>query len=49
MDTSVDVLDAIDVVTLILYGQYNEIVDMNFDNTLNVLDLIVIIDTIINL
>ena len=49
MDTSVDVLDAINVVTLILYGQYNEIVDMNFDNTLNVLDLIEIIDTIINL
>ena len=49
MDTSIDVLDAIDVVTLILYGQYNEIVDMNFDNTLNVLDLIEIIDTIINL
>ena len=33
----------------ILYDQYNEIVDMNFDNTLNVLDLIEIIDTIINL
>ena len=49
MDTSIDVLDAIDVVTLILYGQYNEIVDMIFDNTLNVLDLIEIIDTIINL
>jgi len=49
MDTSVDVLDAIDVVNLILFGEYNELVDMNFDNTLNVLDLIEIIDRIINI
>ena len=49
MDSSIDVLDAIDVVNLILFGEFNELVDMNFDNSLNILDLIEIIDRIINL
>ena len=47
-DGSVDVLDAIEVVNLILNGQHNDIVDMNFDGDVNVLDIIEIIYTIIN-
>ena len=47
-DGSIDVLDAIDVVNLILNGEYDDIVDMNFDDTVNVLDIIEIIYTIIN-
>ena len=47
-DGSVDVLDAIDVVNLILNGEHNDIVDMNFDGAVNVLDIIEIIYTIIN-
>jgi len=47
-DGSIDVLDAIDVVNLILNGEHNDIVDMNFDGTVNVLDIIEIIYTIIN-
>jgi hypothetical protein len=47
-DGSIDVLDAIEVVNLILNGEHNDIVDMNFDGTVNVLDIIEIIYTIIN-
>jgi len=47
-DGSVDVLDAIEVVNLILNGQHNDIVDMNFDGEVNVLDIVEIIYTIIN-
>ncbi len=47
-DGSVDVLDAIQVVNLILNGQHNDIVDMNFDGEVNVLDIVEIIYTIIN-
>ena len=47
-DGSVDVLDAIEVVNLVLYGEYNELVDMNFDGTLNILDVIDIIYLILN-
>ena len=41
-------LDAIEVVNLILNGQHNDIVDMNFDGEVNVLDIVEIIYTIIN-
>ena len=47
-DGSVNVLDAIDVVSLVLNGEYSEIVDMNYDNTVNVLDIIEIVYIIIN-
>ena len=47
-DGSVDVLDAIEVVGLVLYGEYNELVDMNFDGTIDILDVIEIIYLILN-
>ena len=47
-DGSVNVLDAIDVVSLILNGEYSEIVDMNYDGIVNVLDIIEIIYIIID-
>ena len=43
-----DILDAIEVVNLVLYGEYNELVDMNFDGTINILDIIDIIYIILN-
>ena len=47
-DGSVDVLDAIEVVGLVLYGEYNELVDMNFDGSVDILDVIEIIYLILN-
>ena len=47
-DGNINVLDAIAVVTLVLNGEYNEIVDMNFDGLVNILDIIEIIYIIIN-
>jgi polyhydroxybutyrate depolymerase len=47
-DGNVDVLDAIEVVNLVLNGEYSEIVDMNYDGTINVLDIIEIIYIILN-
>ena len=47
-DGIVNVLDAIDVVSLVLNGEYNEVVDMNYDDIVNVLDIIEIIYMIIN-
>ena len=47
-DGSVDILDAIEVVGLILNGEYSEIVDMNYDGIVNVLDIIEIIYIIID-
>ena len=47
-DGNVDVLDAIETVTLVLNGEYNSIVDMNYDGVVNVLDIIEIIYLILN-
>jgi len=47
-DFSVNVLDAIEAVNLVLYGDYNPIVDMNFDGVVNILDIIEIIYIILN-
>ena len=47
-DGSIDVLDAIEVVGLVLNGEYSEVVDMNYDGAVNVLDIIEIIYIILN-
>ena len=47
-DLSVNVLDAIEAVNLVLYGEYTEIADMNFDEVINILDIIEIIYIILN-
>jgi hypothetical protein len=47
-DGFVDILDAIEVVNLVLNGEYNELVDMNYDGTINILDIIDIIYIILN-
>ena len=47
-DGSVDILDAIEVVSLVLNGEYNQIVDMNYDGVVNILDIIEIIYIILN-
>ncbi|SVD61154.1 uncharacterized protein METZ01_LOCUS414008, partial [marine metagenome] len=47
-DGSIDVLDAIAVVNLVLNGEYSVIVDMNYDGTINVLDIVEIIYIILN-
>jgi polyhydroxybutyrate depolymerase len=39
-DGSVDVLDAIATVNLVLHGEYSQVVDMNYDGTINILDII---------
>ena len=47
-DGSVNILDVIEVVSLVLNEQYSEVVDMNYDGTINVLDIIEIIYIILN-
>ena len=47
-DSNVNVLDAIEVVSLVLDGGYNEIVDMNYDGIINILDIVDIIYIILN-
>ena len=47
-DGSVNILDVIETVTIILNGEYNQIVDMNYDGAVNILDIIEIIYIILN-
>ena len=47
-DGNVDVLDAIEVVNLVLYGEYNQIVDMDNNGVINIIDIIEIIYIILN-
>jgi hypothetical protein len=47
-DGAVDILDAIEVVNLVLNGEYDELVDMNHDGTVNILDIIDIIYIILH-
>ena len=47
-DGSINVLDAVESVNLLLIGGYNELVDMNNDNIINVLDIVQLINLILN-
>ena len=38
----------IETVSLVLNGEYNEIVDINYDYTINILDIVEIINIILN-
>ena len=46
-DFSINILDVIQTVNLILNNEYNMTVDMNNDNQLNVLDVILVVDIIL--
>ena len=46
-DGSINVLDVVSLVNLVLANEYDGLVDMNGDNNLNVLDVVVLIDLII--
>ena len=46
-DSSINVLDIIEVINLILEGEYNQVVDMNYDHEVNVLDIVAIVDIIL--
>ena len=47
-DGSINVLDAISGVNLILNNEYNSSADLNVDNTVNVLDIIQLVNIILN-
>ncbi|MBI44998.1 MAG: hypothetical protein CMG66_02390 [Candidatus Marinimicrobia bacterium] len=47
-DNSINVLDVILLVNLIISNQFDIIADMNFDNILNILDVVVIISLIVD-
>ena len=47
-DYLINILDAIEVVNLVLDGEYTEIVDMNYDGTIDILDIIEIVYIILN-
>ena len=47
-DYIINILDIIEVVQMVLDGNYNEIVDINYDYIVNVLDIIEIINMILD-
>ena len=47
-DSSINILDIIQTVEIILIGDYNYIVDMDSNDSINVLDIIILVEIIIN-
>ena len=47
-DQSVDILDVISILNLILEGEYDIIGDMNLDSTMNVMDVVILVNSILN-
>ena len=47
-DSSLDILDVIAIINLVLDNQYNEIGDVNYDGTLNVVDVVILVNTILD-
>ena len=47
-DESLNILDIIELVNLILLNQYNELGDMNQDNYLNVVDIVLLVNIILS-
>ena len=47
-DSLINILDVIEIISLILNNQYDEIVDLNYDGVINVLDVIEIIQLILD-
>ena len=47
-DYSINILDIVEIVQLVLDGGYNEIVDINYDGIINVLDIIEVIQIILD-
>jgi len=48
VDGSLDILDVITIVNLVLIGEYNELGDMNYDGTLNVMDVVIVVNSILD-
>ena len=48
IDNQVDVLDVVEVISLVLEGEYNYIVDINNDSLVDVLDIIQIINIVLS-
>ena len=46
-DTSINILDVIQIVNLILENEYSQAVDMNYDGNVNVLDIVIIVEIIL--
>ena len=46
-DSSINILDIIEMVNLILENEYNQVVDMNYDGNVNVLDIVIIVEIIL--
>ena len=47
-DGTINVLDVVAMVNLVLNGQYNQLADMNSDGTLNVLDVVLLVGIILD-
>ena len=47
-DGSVDILDVIVIVNMILSGEYSDVADVNYDGVLNVMDVVIIVNGILN-
>ena len=47
-DQSVDILDVISILNLILEGEYDIVGDMNLDSTMNVMDVVILVNSILN-
>ena len=47
-DGTLDILDVIAIVNLVLGDQYNEFADMNYDGMFNVMDVVIVVNSILN-
>ena len=47
-DFTINILDIIDMIDLIINEEWNFIADMNYDRTINVLDIIIVVEMILN-
>ncbi len=47
-DQSIDILDVVSIVSLILEGEYDVLGDINLDGTMNVMDVVILVNSILN-
>ena len=48
-DSSVNILDVIQTIDLVLMGEYNYIVDMDSNDSINILDIIILVELIVSM
>lgn len=47
-DGSIDVLDIVVIVNIVLSGEYNQLADLNSDEAIDILDIVQLVNIILN-